>query len=854
MGFGCNQAPFIVIYYRDIFQRKCDLMFKKWFDAGVKELKKARPIADKIEKLAEPMAALSDEALKNKTTEFKLRFQNGETLDDLLVEAYAVVREASRRVTGMYPYYVQLLGAIAIHGGNIAEMKTGEGKTLTAVMPAYLNALNGLGTHIVTVNEYLAKREAEGEIGEIYRFLGLTVGLNIRELTPDQKKQAYDCDILYSTNSELGFDYLRDHMALYAKDMVQKRGLNYAIIDEVDSILIDEARTPLIISGGAKQNQNLYTAADRFSKHLSDEDYFIDIESKTIELSESGIQKAEQMFRIDNLYDINNVTLLHHINNALRANYIMFRDKDYMVVDNAVLIIDQFTGRVLPGRQFSEGLHQALEAKENVEIKKETVTVATITYQNFFRMYKKLSGMTGTAKTEEEEFREIYNMYVVEVPTNEPVIRVDAPDFLFVTLEDKYNALIDDIEERHQKGQPILLGTVAVETSEILSRLLSRRGIKHDVLNAKQHEREADIIAKAGQKFAVTIATNMAGRGTDIKLGEGVVELGGLAVIGSERHESRRIDNQLRGRSGRQGDPGYSRFYLSAEDELLMRFGGESFKQRIAMISKLNTDKEATKPQPLESKIFSRFVSSAQKRIEGQNYDTRKTVLKYDDVLRKQREIMYAERTFVLTEANIEPFVIKAIESYIDSAVAPLMVQVGKNKYDINDEAIFATFDGVLFGRGTVDKNKLAELDEKGIPAYLKSLAMNEIDAKKNMFPEEVFNEFLKVISLRVIDTFWMRHIDQMSELRQAVTLQQYGQSNPLQIYQKEGFAKFRDMTLNISKDIATYVLRAQIRVNSEREEVVKNTKTNEGGELRSKKPSKVKQNRNQRNMPNWRR
>ena len=829
-------------------------MFKKWFDSGIKELKKAKPIADKIEKLASTMASLSDLELKNKTEEFKHRFQNGETLDGLLVEAYAVVREASKRVTGMYPYYVQLLGAIAIHGGNIAEMKTGEGKTLTAVMPAYLNALNGLGVHIVTVNEYLARREADGEIGDIYRFLGLTVGLNVRELTPEEKKEAYACDILYSTNSELGFDYLRDHMVLYAKDMVQKRGLNYAIIDEVDSILIDEARTPLIISGGAKQNQNLYTAADRFAKHLMDADYFIDIESKTIELSETGIVKAEQMFRVDNLYDINNVTLLHHINNALRANYIMFRDKDYMVVDNTVLIIDQFTGRVLPGRQFSEGLHQALEAKENVEIKKETVTVATITYQNFFRMYKKLSGMTGTAKTEEEEFREIYNMYVVEVPTNEPVIRIDAPDYLFVTLEDKYNALIDDVEERYIKGQPVLLGTVAVETSEILSRLLNRRGIKHDVLNAKQHEREADIIAKAGQKFSVTIATNMAGRGTDIKLGEGVVELGGLAVIGSERHESRRIDNQLRGRSGRQGDPGYSRFYLSAEDELLMRFGGETFKQRIAMISKLNADKDATKPQPLESKMFSRFVSSAQKRIEGQNYDTRKTVLKYDDVLRKQREIMYAERTFVLTEANIEPFVIKAIESYIDSAVAPLMVQVGKNKFDINDEAIHATFDGILFARGTVDKAKLSELDEKGIPAYLKSLAMNEIESKKTMFPEEVFNEFLKVISLRVIDTFWMRHIDQMSELRQAVTLQQYGQANPLQIYQKEGFNKFSDMTLNISKDIATYVLRAQIRVNTEREEVVKNTKTNEGGELRNKKPSKVKQNHNQRNMPNWKR
>ena len=828
-------------------------MFKKWFDAGLKELRKARPIADKIEALASTTANLSDEALKEKTTEFKQRYQNGESLDSLLIEAYAVVREASRRVTGLYPYYVQLLGAIAIHGGNIAEMKTGEGKTLTAVMPAYLNALNGEGVHIVTVNEYLAKREAEGEIGNIYRFLGLTVGLNVRALTPDQKKEAYACDILYSTNSELGFDYLRDHMVLYAKDMVQKRGLQYAIIDEVDSILIDEARTPLIISGGAKQNQNLYQAADRFVKSLNDEDYYIDIESKSIELSDAGITKAEQAFRIENLYDLNHVTLLHHINNALRANYIMARDKDYMVVEDAVLIIDQFTGRVLPGRQFSEGLHQALEAKEDVEIKKETITVATITYQNFFRMYKKLSGMTGTAKTEEEEFREIYNMYVVEVPTNEPVVRNDAPDYLFVTLEEKYEALIDDVEERHKKGQPILLGTVAVETSEIISRLLNRRGIKHDVLNAKQHEREADIIAKAGHKFAVTIATNMAGRGTDIKLGEGVVELGGLAVIGSERHESRRIDNQLRGRAGRQGDPGYSRFYLSAEDELLMRFGGETFKQRIATISRLNADKTTGKTQPLESKMFSRFVSGAQKRIEGQNYDTRKNVLKYDDVLRKQREIMYGERTFVLTSDDIEPFVTKAIENHIDDVLHPLIVQVGKSKFDINDEAVMVNFDGVLFNRGTLDIEKLKTLDEKTLPDYIRSLAFDEINKKKALFPTEVFSEFLKVVALRVIDTHWTKHIDQMSELRQAVTLQSYGQGNPLQIYQNEGFRKFSEMTSNIAKDIATFVLRAQIRQNTERQEVVKNTSTNEGGELR-KKPAKAKQNKYQRNMPSWKR
>ncbi|CCV65642.1 Protein translocase subunit SecA [Paracholeplasma brassicae] len=828
-------------------------MFKKWFDSGFQELKKARPIADKIDQLADQMKQMSDEDLRNKTTEFKQRYQKGETLEDLMVEAYAVVREASVRVLGLYPYYVQLLGAITIHGGNIAEMKTGEGKTLTAVMPAYLNALNGMGVHIVTVNEYLASREANGEIGDLFRFLGMSVGLNIRALTSEEKKEAYACDILYSTNSELGFDYLRDHMVLYEKDMVQKRGLQYAIIDEVDSILIDEARTPLIISGGAKNTQNLYQGADRFAKYLSDEDYLIDIESKTIELSESGITKAEKTFNLDNLYDIANVTLVHHINNALRANFIMFRDKDYMVVENQVLIIDQFTGRVLPGRQFSEGLHQALEAKENVEIKKETITVATITYQNFFRMYKKLSGMTGTAKTEEEEFREIYNMYVVEVPTNRPVIREDAPDYLFVTLEEKYSALIDDVERRHKLGQPILLGTVAVETSEILSDLLRKRRIPHDVLNAKQHEREADIILKAGLQSAVTIATNMAGRGTDIKLGEGVKELGGLAVIGSERHESRRIDNQLRGRSGRQGDPGYSRFYLSAEDELLQRFGGETFKNRIQMISNLNKDKDTNQVQPLESKMFSKFVSSAQKRIEGQNYDSRKSVLKYDDVLRKQREVMYQERTFVITSEDIEPFVLKAIENHIEEALMPFIKNVGKGKFEINDQGILNHFNGNLFQPGTIDIDKLESLDEKTIPEYLNELAQNEIKFKKESFPEEVFKEFLKVISLRVIDTYWTRHIDQMSELRQAVSLQSYGQGNPLQTYQQEGFHKFNEMKSNISRDIAKYVLLAQIRVNNEREAVVKNTSTNEGGELRNKKP-KVRQNRQQRNMPNWKR
>ena len=595
-------------------------MFKKLFDPTQKEFKRCVKIANSIDLLKDEYKTLSDEELKNKTIEFKERYKQGESLDDLLVEAFATVREASTRVCNKTPFFVQMVGAIAIHRGNIAEMKTGEGKTLTSVMPAYLNALSGKAVHIVTVNEYLARRESDGEIGDIFRFLGLTVGLNLRELSPEEKKEEYLKDILYTTNSELGFDYLRDHMVTHKEKMVQ-RGLHYAIIDEVDSILIDEARTPLIISGGAKNTGNLYVLADQFVKKLNDEDYEIDIEAKSIQLTTSGMSKAENYFKIGNLYDLQNVNLVHHINNALRANYIMTRDVEYMVSDNQVLIIDSFTGRVLQGRQFSEGLHQALEAKEGVEIKKETITVATITYQNYFRMYDKLSGMTGTAKTEEEEFISIYNMYVVEIPTNKPVIREDMPDFIYTNLQDKYNAIVADVKERYSKGQPVLLGTIAVETSEVLSKLLKKNNIPHNVLNAKNHEREAEIVENAGQKYAVTIATNMAGRGTDIKLGEGVKELGGLAVIGSERHESRRIDNQLRGRSGRQGDPGYSRFYLSADDELLMRFGGETFKKRLEYITNLQaqTNGEENKdnsPQPLESKMFSRFIENAQKKIE----------------------------------------------------------------------------------------------------------------------------------------------------------------------------------------------------------------------------------------------
>ncbi|MGE4320841.1 MAG: preprotein translocase subunit SecA [Acholeplasmataceae bacterium] len=823
-------------------------MFKNLFDPGKKELKKAEVIAHQVFKLEDEMAKLTDQALTNKTEEFKKRYIDGETLEDLMVEAFAVVREASRRVTGLFPYFVQVCGAVAIFHGNIAEMKTGEGKTLTAVMPAYLSALNGEGVHIVTVNEYLAKRETEGEIGDLFRFLGLTVGLNLRDITREEKKAAYDCDILYSTNSELGFDYLRDHMVLYAKDMVAQRGLNYAIIDEVDSILIDEARTPLIISGGSKNNMNLYQSADRFTKSLRDDEFEIDVETKTIELTPAGIEKAEKIFQIDNLYDLKYVSLVHHINNALRANYIMARDKEYVVQDGEVLIVDQFTGRILRGRQFSEGLHQALEAKEGVNIKQETVTVATITYQNFFRMYKKLSGMTGTAKTEEEEFREIYNMDVVEVPTNRPVIRKDEPDFIYVGLEEKFDALCNEVKEKYDKGQPVLIGTIAVETSELVSRKLKLMRIPHEVLNAKNHEREAEIVAKAGLKGSVTIATNMAGRGTDIKLGEGVVELGGLAVIGSERHESRRIDNQLRGRSGRQGDPGYSRFYLSADDELMVRFGGESFKQRLEMLDRMNTTGE-----PLSFKMFSRFVTSAQKRIEGNNYDSRKQVLKYDDVIRKQREIIYKERRDVLILESIEEQVRQTVSNTLLGQAEQFITQTGKNVFEVNFEAAYKHFEGPLFAPGTIKKEYLETLSHEEFTDFIQTLGKEELDRKKAEVPAQVYNEFLKVVMLRVIDTFWMRHIDVMDELRQGVRLQSYAQQNPLVVYQREGLRLFNEMIENINQDVTRYALRAQIRYNTEREEVVKNTRTNEGSSDASKpKKPKVRKNKGQRNMP-WR-
>lgn len=808
-------------------------MFKKLFDSGYKELKRCEKIAKQVFSYEDEMAKLSDDELKAKTPYFKDLLKNGKTLDDILPEAYAVVREAAYRVIQKKPFFVQVCGAIAIHGGNIAEMKTGEGKTLTAVMPAYLNALSGNGVHIVTVNEYLAQREVDGEIGTVYRWLGLTVGLNIRDLSRQEKRDQYACDILYSTNSELGFDYLRDNMAVREEDLVQVRGLNYAIIDEVDSILIDEARTPLIISGGAKTSAVSYQTADSFVKSLSNEDYEIDIESKTIQLLESGVNKAEKQFNLKNLYELENVSLVHRINNALKANYIFTNGVEYMVQDGEVVIIDSFTGRVLKGRQYSEGLHQALEAKEGVEIKQETVTVATITYQNFFRMYKKLSGMTGTAKTEEEEFRNIYNMYVVEVPTNKPVIRKDMPDLLYCSMEAKINALVEEIKARHATGQPILVGTVSVESSEVISKRLTHEGIPHEVLNAKNHAREAEIVAVAGQKNAVTIATNMAGRGTDIKLGEGVRELGGLCVLGTERHESRRIDNQLRGRSGRQGDPGYSRFYTSSEDDLLKRFGSDTFKSRIDMAIRLANGGDTS--LPLESKMFTKLVTNAQTRIEGANYDSRKNVLKYDDVIRKQRELFYDQRMHIIKDKTIEPIVNNLIKAGVENAAFAHMEQVGHGKYNINDEEITKEFNNQFFGQGAVDIGVIQTLDENQICDYLTDIAFKKLEEKKAMFEDEIYQEFLKVVVLRVFDTHWTEHIDKMSELRQGVSLQSYAQQNPFQIYQKEGVELFNKMMRNIETDVLKYLMRAQIRSNLEREEVNKNTVTNDskGGEIK---------------------
>ena len=765
------------------------------------ELRRLEKMADKVLKYEDEMAALTDEQLQAKTEEFKQRYQNGETLDQLLYEAFAVVREGAKRVLGLFPYKVQVMGGIVLHHGDVPEMRTGEGKTLTATMPVYLNALAGKGVHVVTVNEYLTERDAT-EMGELYSWLGLSVGINLAAKSPMEKKEAYLCDITYSTNSEIGFDYLRDNMVVRAENMVQ-RPLNYALVDEVDSILIDEARTPLIVSGAnAVETSQLYHMADYFVKSLNKEDYIIDIQSKTIGLSDSGIDKAESYFKLENLYDIENVALTHFIDNALRANYIMILDIDYVVSEEQeILIVDQFTGRTMEGRRYSDGLHQAIEAKEGVPIQDETKTSASITYQNLFRMYKKLAGMTGTGKTEEEEFREIYNIRVIPIPTNRPIQRIDHSDLLYASLDAKFKAVVEDVKARYQKGQPVLVGTVAVETSDFLSKKLVEAGVPHEVLNAKNHYREAQIIMNAGQRGAITIATNMAGRGTDIKLGEGVRELGGLCVIGTERHESRRIDNQLRGRSGRQGDPGESQFYLSLEDDLMKRFGSERLK---GVFERLNMSDEA-----IESRMLTRQVEAAQKRVEGNNYDTRKQVLQYDDVMREQREIIYAQRYDVITaERDLAP----EIHAMIRRTIERIVDGHARSNQDEKLAAIlnFAKYN--LLPEDSISLSDLEGLSDQAIKDELYQRALKVYDSQvAKLRDEEAVKEFQKVLILRVVDNKWTDHIDALDQLRNAVGLRGYAQNNPVVEYQAEGFRMFNDMIGSIEFDVTRLMMKAQI-------------------------------------------
>lgn len=781
---------------------------KKWVESDKREVKRMGKIANKVEAYSDEYARLSDADLQAKTPALKGRLQNGETLDDILPEAFATVREAAKRVLGLYPFHVQIIGGITLHEGNIAEMKTGEGKTLTATLPVYLNALTGKGVHVVTVNEYLSSRDAT-EMGRLYNWLGLSVGLNLNSKNSDEKRAAYNCDITYSTNSELGFDYLRDNMVVYQEQMVQ-RPLNYAIVDEVDSILIDEARTPLIISGQAEQSTALYLRADRFVKSLKKDDYKIDWPTKSIVLTESGIQKGEKTFGLRNLYDIDNTLLNHHIDQSLRANYIMERDKDYVVSNKKVLIVDSFTGRVMEGRRFSDGLHQAIEAKEGVPIQDETKTMANITYQNFFRMYDKLAGMTGTAKTEEEEFREIYNMEVISIPTNKPIARIDHPDVLYPTLKAKFDAVVQDIKQRHAKGQPILVGTVAVETSEYLSERLTKENIPHAVLNAKNHAKEADIISRAGQRGAVTIATNMAGRGTDIKLGPGVKELGGLCVIGTERHESRRIDNQLRGRSGRQGDPGETIFYMSLEDDLMKRFGSERIKKVLSAMKV--EDEDAV----IQSRMISRQVEGAQKRVEGNNYDTRKNTLQYDDVMREQREVIYKQRMQVITaEHSLKDVLLGMIQRTIKSQVD------SRTNGDPANWDLDGLYDFAITALVSPKELRRADLNGKSIPQLYRlfeNFVQNNYQLKQNQLQNDAqMLEFEKVVILRVVDEHWTNHIDEMDQLRQSIGLRGYGQMNPLVEYQEEGFQKFEQMIADIEYDVTRLFMKAEIRQNAQR-------------------------------------
>ena len=803
-------------------------ILKKLLDSEYKELKRFDKLADEIISLEDSMVNLKDEDFKNKTNEFKERLSKGETLDDILVQAFALAREACYRGIGEKPFKVQIIGGLAIHYGNIAEMKTGEGKTLTTVLPAYVNSLTGKGVHVVTTNEYLSDRNANW-MKPIYDLLGVSVGVNLRDMTPKEKQDVYNCDITYSTNNEIGFDYLRDNMVVNKEDRVQ-RPLNYCIIDEVDSILIDEARTPLIISGGKANSNSLYIEANRAVKNLKeDEDYTVDLKTKSVSLTEEGSKKIEKILNVKNLYDIDNAGLVHHLNQALKANYAFAKDVDYVVSDGQVIIVDQFTGRLMQGRQYSDGLHQAIEAKEGVTINVETKTMATITFQNLFRMYNKLSGMTGTAKTEEEEFRNIYNMYVICIPTNKPVIREDLADLVYATEKGKYKAIINTVKEIHSKGQPILIGTISVESNEHLSGLLKKAGLPHEVLNAKNHEREAEIIAKAGEKGAITLATNMAGRGTDIKLGEGVKELGGLCVIGTERHESRRIDNQLRGRAGRQGDPGMSQFFVSFEDDLMRRFGTDRIKM---MLQSLGVDDDMA----IRSKTLTKSIETAQKRVEGNNYDIRKSLLDYDNVLNEQREIIYNKRNEIIDNESISQTVMDTFKETInvlcENHIAP------EGHLTENDKSEIVEYVNTNFlKKQNLKVEDIIDLKDKDVPEYISSLVIKDYEEKVKGLP--VRNEFERAISLRVIDSNWVEHMNTMEHLKEGIGLRGYSQTNPVQAYTMEGFELFDKLLDKIDNDISVFLLKAEIRQNTEMKQTIKGS-ANDGKEKIKSTPKKV--------------
>jgi preprotein translocase subunit SecA len=816
-------------------------LFEKFFGSySERELKKLTVKLDKIDSFEEEIKKLSNDELRLKTEEFKSRINNGETLDELLPEAFAVVREASVRVLGLRHFREQLMGGIVLHQGRISEMKTGEGKTLVATLPAYLNALSGKGVHIVTVNDYLAKRDSE-EMGSVYEFLGLKTGVIVHGLTNAERREAYECDITYGTNNEFGFDYLRDNMVVYKKDKVQKV-LNYCIVDEVDSILIDEARTPLIISGEGDKSTDFYKVADFFAKSLKSEDFTVDEKSNSVILTEEGIKKAEKYYHLENYADAENMQIQHHTVQALKGNYTMKKDIDYMVKDDEVIIVDEFTGRLMEGRRYSDGLHQAIEAKENVKIQKESKTLATITFQNYFRMYDKLSGMTGTAQTEENEFREIYGLDVIVIPTHKPIARQDTPDLVYKTQVGKFKAIVNDIAETHKTGQPMLVGTVSIETSELLSALLKKKGIPHKVLNAKYHEMEADIISHAGEKGGVTIATNMAGRGTDIKLGEGVREVGGLKVIGTERHESRRIDNQLRGRSGRQGDPGFSRFYVSLEDDLMRIFASERFQN---IVNKLGLDDDDV----IESKMVTSAIESAQKKVEGNNFDIRKNVLQYDDVMNQQREVIYGQRAEVLEGEDLKGQLEKMMEEVISNAVDTHM-NSDKEDMDMDIEKLLAYLEEIYLPKNiiTVEELKIMSIEE--VKAKLISLAKDLYDAKEAQITAEQMREIERVILLRVVDTKWMAHIDDMDHLRRGIGLRAYRQQDPVQAYQFEGSQMFETMIHGIEIDTIKYLFHVHIQKAPEREQVAKEITTNKTDDSLKKEPKIRKDKKVGRNEP----